>query len=92
MAAAIAALLLATSCSTGGGDDEAGPTTTTEAGSAAPTTTGPIGSGPPPVEDGLRIEVLSSQPDRVSGDDARIRVTPGPDHDVGELRVTLDDR
>ena len=92
MAAAIAALLLATSCSTGGGDDEAGPTTTTEAGSAAPTTTGPIGSGPPPVEDGLRIEVLSSQPDRVSGDDARIRVTPGPDHDVGELRVALDDR
>ena len=42
------------------------------------------------IVDGIRIEVLSSQPDRVSGDDARIRVTPAPGEGPTDLRVTLD--
>lgn len=42
------------------------------------------------IVDGIRIEVLSSQPDRVSGDDARIRVTPAPGEGPTDLLVTLD--
>ncbi|MGI8757115.1 MAG: DUF6351 family protein [Acidimicrobiales bacterium] len=49
-------------------------------------------TGGSPVHDGIRIEVLSSQPDRVSGDDARVRVTPARGRDASGLRVRLGDR
>lgn len=87
-------VLLAAACSTGGDADEGtapDETTTTQQGSGAPTTTGPIGSGPPPIVEALRIEVLSSQPDRISGDDARVRVTPGPGQSIDDVSVLLDD-
>lgn len=44
------------------------------------------------IEGGIRIEVLSSQPDRATGPDARIRVTPEPGDPAGDLVVMLDDR
>lgn len=79
--------LLATGCSS---DDE--PTA-----ERPPTTTRPDGTGGTEgsdddleIDDGIRIEVLSSQPDRVSGDEARIRVTPAPGGEVADLRVDLD--
>lgn len=56
-----------------------------------PTTSGPLGSGTSPLREGLRIEVLSSQPDRVSGDDARIRITPAPGTPVSAVRVAVND-
>ena len=73
-------LLSVSGCSTsnGGSKDDASETTTSIAESAGPTTTGPLGSGPPPISSTMRIEVLSSQPDRITGDDARIRVRPKP--------------
>ena len=91
LAATVLVALLLAGCSTGG-DDDAGPSTTTAPDEQAPTTTGPIGSGPPPIVDALRIEVVSSQPDRISGDDARIRVTPGPGQELGDIRLRLGDR
>lgn len=45
--------------------------------------------GVDPVADGIRIEVLSSQPDRVTGSDARIRVTPARGASVDDLTVTF---
>jgi hypothetical protein len=45
-----------------------------------------------PVQDRIRVEVLSSQPDRVSGPEARIRVTPARGGDPGDLTITLGDR
>ena len=87
-----ALLLLASGCSTGGSSDGASSSsTTTSSAGSVPTTTGPLGSGPPPIVDALRVEVLSSQPDRVTGDDARVRVSPGPDHDITEVRLLLGD-
>jgi hypothetical protein len=85
--------LLAASCSTGGDDaDGGGGTTTTEDPSTGgPTTSGPLGSGPAPLQEGLRIEVLSSQPDRVSGDDARIRVTPPGGTPTSAVKVEVND-
>lgn len=55
-----------------------------------PVTTTRPGSGRSPVRDGIRIEVLSSQPDRVSGDDARVRVTPAEGGSVEGLRIERD--
>jgi hypothetical protein len=43
------------------------------------------------VHDGIRIEVVSSQPDRATGPEARVRVTPARDGAVGDLVVTLGD-
>lgn len=95
-AALAAALLLLGACSAGGdgdGDGSRDPdTTTTEDPSmGGPTTSGPLGSGTSPLREGLRIEVLSSQPDRVSGDDARIRVTPAPGTPLSSVRVEVND-
>lgn len=94
-AAALVAVLgiVGAACSTGGSDG-AGPeasTTTSDPSSGGPTTSGPLGSGTSPLQEGLRIEVLSSQPDRVSGDDARIRVTPPPGTPAAEVRVRVND-
>jgi hypothetical protein len=92
--AALAATLAAGGVACSGGSDAAGPTTrTTDPDSVigGPTTTGPLGSPTPPLRRGVRIDVLSSQPDRVSGTEARVRVTPGPDGSVAALRVRLDD-
>jgi len=88
--------LAGAACSTGGSDgasgSDPGATTTTEDPSmGGPTTTGPLGSGTSPLREGLRIEVLSSQPDRVSGDDARIRVTPPPGTPASAVRVRVND-
>lgn len=91
-ALALSLSLLAAACSSDGSDDASGTSTTYAPESQAPTTTGPIGSGTPPIAAGLRIEVLSSQPDRISGDDARIRVTPAPDAPLEELQVLVGDR
>lgn len=66
--------------------------TTADQVNGGPSTTGPLGSPTVPIPDGIRIEVLSSQPDRVSGEDARVRITPAPGSRVGDLRITLDDR
>ncbi|MCU1370468.1 MAG: hypothetical protein JWO77_1662 [Ilumatobacteraceae bacterium] len=97
-AAAIAAALCLTaaSCSTGGdrsgsGSGSGGSTTTSDPSMGGPTTSLPLGSGTSPLQEGLRIEVLSSQPDRVSGDDARIRVTPAPGTPASALRVRVND-
>ncbi|MCB0976358.1 MAG: hypothetical protein KDB02_02755 [Acidimicrobiales bacterium] len=90
--------LLAASCSGGGGDPsatEASSTTSSHDSSAGgPTTTTPDTGNSPnvTVTDRIRIEVLSSQPDRVTGDEARIRVTPKSGGDVEDLRVMVDGR
>lgn len=92
--ALLAALVLAgASCSTGGDDagGSGGTTTTEDPSSGGPTTSGPLGSGTSPLREGLRIEVLSSQPDRVSGDDARIRVTPPPGTPLSAVAVEVND-
>ncbi len=73
------------------------PSTTTERSSGGPSTTTPFAEtpkpdGPSPVQDGTRIEVLSSQPDRASGPDARIRVSPAAGSLPQDLVVTLADR
>jgi hypothetical protein len=89
--------LLAAACS--GGDGDAGATTsTTAAGSSGgPTTTVPGGPDDPDrpevtVQDRIRIEVLSSQPDRVTGEEARVRITPMAGGDPADLRATVDGR
>ncbi|WP_426573327.1 DUF6351 family protein [Aquihabitans sp. McL0605] len=97
LALALGVALTAAACSTDSSPDASssrgGSSTTTEDPSqGGPSTTGPLGSGTAPIHDGLRIEVLSSQPDRVSGDDARIRVTPPNGTGTSGLRVTRDDR
>lgn len=48
-------------------------------------------TGTSPVQDGIRIEVVSSQPDRATGPDARVRVTPAQGDSVADLTVTLGD-
>jgi hypothetical protein len=93
LAAAGAALLLLAACSSGhsNGPLAGGASTTT-------TTTAPPGGGggstapsprpnQPALPDHLRIEVLSSQPDRVTGGDARIRVVPPAGVAPSEVRV-----
>ncbi len=93
-AALATALLLLGACSAGGdgeGSLDERTTTTEDPSMGGPTTSGPLGSGTSPLREGLRIEVLSSQPDRVSGDDARIRVTPAPGTPVSEVQVEVDD-
>lgn len=81
-------------------DEGTGPTSTTdpEVSSGGPTTSTPKGTGSDddptgrsPVQDGIRIEVLSSQPDRATGPDARVRVTPAKGGAAGDLTVTLSD-
>ncbi|CAN5289626.1 DUF6351 family protein [soil metagenome] len=75
-----------------------------ERSSGGPSTTGPSdGSDDPdtpdgpdttdesPVEDRIRVEVLSSQPDRVSGPEARVRVTPARGDEPTDLTITLGD-
>ena len=93
---ALAMTLFGASCSTGGADggsSASGQTTTSDVSQGGATTTGPLGSGgPSPIPDGIRIEVLSSQPDRVTGSDARIRVTPPANTSAATLKVQVDDR
>lgn len=97
-AAALAMLavlaLVGGACSSNGNDRAGstnGATTTEDPSTGGPTTSGPLGSGTSPLRAGLRIEVLSSQPDRVSGDDARIRVTPPPGTPVSAIRVRVNE-
>ena len=93
IAVATALALLAAGCSSSDhGSNASGTTTTEDPTSGGPTTSRPLGSSPPPIVAGLRIEVLSSQPDRVSGDDARIRVSPAPNGSTSDLRVVVDGR
>ncbi|MGN6695600.1 MAG: DUF6351 family protein [Aquihabitans sp.] len=91
----VALALLAAACSHGGSDGASGSggstSTTDDPSMGGPTTSGPLGSGTSPLREGLRIEVLSSQPDRVSGDDARIRVTPAPGTATSAVRVAVND-
>lgn len=87
------------SCS-GGGDgnasgDPSATTTARDSSAGGPTTTDPPGTGTTEeveVADRIRVEVLSSQPDRVSGDEARIRITPRSGEGVEGIRVTVDGR
>jgi hypothetical protein len=91
-ALAVAVTLAAVSCSTGGDPTGSGrATTTSDPSMGGPTTSRPLGSGTSPLQAGLRIEVLSGQPDRVSGDDARIRVTPPPGTPVSAVSVRVND-
>ena len=90
----VAVALVATACS-GDGSDGTAPTTTTAAGSPDRTSpTEPSDPSEPPVEvaDRIRIEVLSSQPDRVTGDDARVRITPQDGAAPAALKVSVDGR
>jgi hypothetical protein len=81
--------LLAAGCSSDGDEPTADRTTTTRPdGSGSPDEPGRPDD--PVIEDGIGIEVRSSQPDRVTGDDALIRVTPAPGEGVADLRVDLD--
>lgn len=89
LAALLAAVLLLAACSGSDGSETAAPTTTSPRSGGGPTTAGPDGEVDP-VADIVRIEVLSSQPDRVSGDDARIRITPSSTGSVASLSVELD--
>ena len=99
------ALALVGAACTNSNDAADTPSTTTERSSGGPSTTTPNSEtpgtndpgtggsdGPSPVEDGTRIEVLSSQPDRATGPDARIRVSPAPGSSAQDLVVTLGDR
>ncbi|NLD75139.1 MAG: hypothetical protein GX643_00585 [Acidimicrobiales bacterium] len=52
----------------------------------------PDDAEPPAIDEGIRIEVLSSQPDRATGPDARVRVTPEAGRSVSDLAVLLDGR
>ncbi len=98
----LATALLGAACTNGGSESGASTTTTSAPSGTDPTTTttpsGPGGTGgggtpgPDAVHDGIRVEVLSSQPDRATGTDARIRVTPAAGGSAAALRVTLDDR
>ncbi|MCB0970897.1 MAG: hypothetical protein KDA97_05175, partial [Acidimicrobiales bacterium] len=90
--ALVAALVLAACTAGGDGDAETTAAPTTDRSQGGPTTTGPLGSEPTQPPPGIRIEVLSSQPDRVTGDEARIRVTPPDGSDPDEVALTLDDR
>jgi hypothetical protein len=76
-------------CSSPAGDD-ASPTTTTTAPDRDDQTSGTDPDVPLELEDGVGIEVLSSQPDRVTGPEARIRVTPAPGREANDLVVTLE--
>lgn len=88
--------LVAASCS--GADDRAdGDGDRPERSSGGPSTTAPDTDDPgvadaPEVQDVIRVEVLSSQPDRVSGPDARIRITAARGGDAADLTVTIGDR
>lgn len=84
--------LVAAACAQSGGDQSTPTTTSSPKASGGPTTSAPPGAGPSTITDGIRIEVLSSQPDRVSGDDARIRVTPAKGASVAGLRVRIGDQ
>jgi hypothetical protein len=88
----LAVALTATACSGSSSDRGTSTTTTAPSSSGGPTTTTPDAGDPqePEVTDAVRIEVLSSQPDRVTGDDARIRITPSSGSATGSLRVDLD--
>lgn len=95
-AAACALALLASACTTDSSNESTSTTTTApeERSTGGPTTsTLPSADpdAPSPVEDGIRVEVLSSQPDRASGPDARVRITPAEDLTADDLTVTLGD-
>ncbi|MCU1455593.1 MAG: hypothetical protein JWN46_3739, partial [Acidimicrobiales bacterium] len=88
-----AALLLLAACSSGhsngplaGGASTTTTTTAPPGGGGGSTAPSPRPNQPAP-PDHLRIEVLSSQPDRVTGGDARIRVVPPAGVAPSEVRV-----
>ncbi|HEX2575674.1 MAG TPA: DUF6351 family protein, partial [Aquihabitans sp.] len=106
-AALLVLALLGSACSTGGDDaapttteperSSGGPTTTTTPGTGAPGTPGSPSDpddpdAPSPVQDGIRIEVVSSQPDRVTGPDARVRLLPARGAGTDDLTLRLGDR
>ncbi len=84
LALAIAFALLVAACTSSGDDQTESPTTTerSQGGPTTTTTTPEDPSEPVPVDDGIAIVVVSSQPDRVSGPEARIRVRPGKGGDL----------
>ncbi len=95
VAALLVLAIVGAACS-GGGNDAAPTTTQAETSTGGPTTsTSPPpessepDDGASPVQDGIRIEVLSSQPDRATGPDARVRVTPAKGTGVDDLVVRL---
>lgn len=83
----LSVVVLLAACS-GDGDLEADePTSTTSRSDGGPSTTTDV-----EITDTVRVEVLSSQPDRIGGDDARIRITPSSTGSVDALIVDLDGR
>ena len=87
----LAVLVLLVGCSdsdsgAGGEPDASAPDEPSDRSMGGPATPEP---GADPVSDGIRIEVLSSQPDRVTGSDARVRITPARDSSVDDLTVEL---
>ena len=95
LAALVAGVALgAAACSSGGpSENGSGATTSTteDPSTGIPPTTGPLGSPTSPIADGIRIEVLSSQPDRVSGSEARVRVTPAAGTSAADLEIAVND-
>ncbi|MEO6988238.1 MAG: DUF6351 family protein [Aquihabitans sp.] len=92
LAVLLATALTGAACSSN--DDSAIPSSTTTdrtAGGPSSTIAPNSGAGDEPVQDVIRIEVLSSQPDRISGPEARIRVVPASNGSLQDLKVTLDD-
>lgn len=96
----LALALLLAACSSGS-SDQTDATTTTERSQGGPTTApeDPGGSTDPdepsdpvPVDDGIAIVIVSSQPDRVSGPEARVRVRPAKGGDAAALSVKLGDQ
>lgn len=85
----VALAVLAAACSKDSPDDNAADRTTTTVESAGGPTTKPDGGPTTTIPDSVRIEVVSSQPDRVTGPEARIRVQPAAGESPDDLRVTL---
>ncbi len=88
LAAAVALALIVVSCSSPDDDTDTATSTTEAARRGGP---GSDDAPDPVIDDDIRIEVLSSQPDRATGPDARIRVSPAEGGSAEDLAVTLGD-
>ena len=86
----VALAVLAAACSKDSPDNNAADRTTTTVESAGGPTTKPESGPTTTIPDSVRIEVVSSQPDRVTGPEARIRVQPAAGDSPDDLRVTLE--
>ncbi len=80
--------LLTAACSSGGEKSTDDP----RPGASSSTTTPTTATKPTNRDDAMSIQVLSSQPDRVTGGDARISVTPPRGSALSRVKVLVDGR